>query len=87
MLRMSASIELSETSDGAFLLDTARGVYWHLNCVGVQVIRGIQNGLEIGEISESIATDCNTDIETVEADIIQLVKKLKKAHIVRKEIR
>ena len=82
MLRVSKSVE---TDDGTFLLDTARGIYWHLNWVGVQVIQGIQNGLKISEISSLVASECDADDETVQADIIQLLKKLKKARLVRKE--
>lgn len=85
MLRVSKSVELTETDDGAFLLDTVRGIYWHLNWVGVQVIQGIQNGLKISEISSLVASECDADDETVQADIIQLLKKLKKARLVRKE--
>jgi hypothetical protein len=85
VLRVSKSVELTETDDGAFLLDTARGIYWHLNWVGVQVIQGIQNGLKISEISSLVASECDADDETVQADIIQLLKKLKKARLVRKE--
>ena len=49
------------------------------------MIQGIQNGLKISEISSLVASECDADDETVQADIIQLLKKLKKARLVRKE--
>lgn len=76
------SVELTESEDGSILLDTARGVYWHLNGVGAQFVRGIQEGKSLNQVTALIAEHYNVDPETVKRDIDALLRDLKKARLI-----
>lgn len=81
-IRIKRTVELTETEDGAVLLDTVRGVYWHLDGVGVQFIIGIREGKSFDQVVTLIATDYGVDRERVRHDVDGLVRNLKKARLI-----
>lgn len=76
------TVALTESEDGAVLLDTVRGVYWHLDGVGMHFIRGIREGRTVDQIVTLIAKDYNVDQEMVTRDVNELVRGLKKARLI-----
>lgn len=81
-IALRRSVELTDSEDGSILLDTARGVYWHLNDVGARFVRGIQEGKSLDQVTALIAKDYSVDQETVKRDVGQLVKDLKEARLI-----
>lgn len=80
---LKRTVEFAESEDeGSILLDTARGVYWHLNSVGAMFVRGIQADKSVSEVTALIAQRFTVDRETVRRDISELVRGLKKARLI-----
>lgn len=81
MLTLRDTVALSDLEEGALLLDTARGVYWHLNEAGARIVRGIKNGETVDDISFSLADELGVERERVREDTLCVLRAMKKARL------
>lgn len=71
-----------EVEEGKFLLDVAKGVYWHLNEPAVVLVEGLGAGRPLDDIVTEVATAANVDAEHVRTDYTALLRELRKAKLV-----
>lgn len=86
MVRLRASVEMSASEDGALLLDTKRGVYWHLNPVGVSIAEALIKERSVDELVRKVAGEFDVGPDTAQRDVCQLLNDLKKARLVEGKI-
>lgn len=81
MARLKPTVELTEDETGAVLLDMRRGVYWHLNVVGVSVARALADESTVAGIARGIAEEFDVDTATAERDVRDLLVQLRRARL------
>ena len=82
MLRLKDSARLIDDERGTFLLDTRRGVYWHLNAMGMGVVQALSEDRSIEDITAEIVAGFDVDPRTARLDVEELVRELKRAKLV-----
>lgn len=84
-LRLAEDIRLTETEQGAVLLDTRRGKYFQLNPTAVYTLRGLLDGAELPEVVARLAGHYQTDPERITADVTRVLTDLRAAKLVIEE--
>lgn len=85
MLKLKSSVRLVDDENGTFLLDTRRGVYWHLNPSGMSLLQGLADGLTVEAIVQQVITEFAVDARTVREDFANVVRELKRARLVEEQ--
>lgn len=86
MVKLKPSVTMSANEDGALLLDSNRGVYWHLNTVGVRVAEALERDRSIDELVQVVTTCFEVGEDVARRDVRRLLKELKKARLVEGEL-
>lgn len=74
--RISGSIRLTETPDGAVVLDIRRGEISSVNLAGARIIRLIEGGLDQAGITDQISRDFGAEKAVVERDVKDFIDVL-----------
>ena len=82
MIKLKQGLAIVEVEDGKVVLDTRRGVYWHLNGSAIAMLEELERGRGFDDLMKQIATDAGVDEERVRSDHLALVKELRKAKII-----
>lgn len=82
MLRLRSGARLVDDESGTFLLDTRRGVYWHLNPVGMSIVQALASEPTMDHVVLRVVAEFDVDDKTVRADVNDLVRDLKRARLV-----
>lgn len=83
ILRVSPSVRLAETPDGAVLLDVTQGICFSINCVGVLIWKQAGEGRELDQIAEYIAETFNISLEQARIDTQEFLDVLKEKQLVQ----
>jgi len=86
MVRLKASVTMSADEDGALLLDTRRGTYWHLNPVGVKLAEALDAERSLDELVQAVTSEFDVDPDVARRDVRRLLKDMKKARLVEGRI-
>ena len=84
-LRLGKHVTLSESEDGAVLLDLRSGRYWQLNPTGVLVLRTLLDGGDEQHAVAAVAAHYPVDPDRARADVRSLVTALRDARLVTVE--
>lgn len=84
-LRLGKHVTLSESEDGAVLLDLRSGRYWQLNPTGVLVLRTLLDGGDEQHAVAAVAVRYSVDPDRARADVRSLVTALRDARLVTVE--
>lgn len=82
MLKLRECARLIDDENGTFLLDTRRGVYWHLNVMGMDVVQALAQERTVEEITSGIVTRFDVDAQTARLDVDNLIRSLKRAKLI-----
>lgn len=82
MLKLKTDVRLVDDRSGTFLLDTRRGVYWHLNSVAMTLVRTLTHVGSMDDAVERVVAEFDVDAATVRGDVENLVRDLKRAKLV-----
>ncbi|WP_435111027.1 lasso peptide biosynthesis PqqD family chaperone [Nocardiopsis synnemataformans] len=86
MMKLKSSVKMSADEDGALLLDTEKGTYWHLNPVGVRLAEALAEERSFNELVQAVTTDFDVDPGVARRDVRRLLKDMKKARLVEGRI-
>jgi hypothetical protein len=75
--QISSDVRLTETQDGAVLLDLKGGSYFSTNHVGFLVWRCLKEGCDQGEVARRVAENFSMSAEEVNTDVATFIEKLK----------
>lgn len=81
-MRLRAGVQIVEGTDGAFLLDTRKGIYWHLNEPAVQLLTALGEGRSFDEVVKDTAAAFDVDEVQVRSDYVGLVDELRRSRLV-----
>ena len=84
MTVLGKNVAVTSTAEGTVLLDTVRGVYWHVNPTAVRVIEALDRGRTLEEVGADIARDTGADPDHVLRDCVRLLADLRKARLIRR---
>ncbi|MGI5171232.1 lasso peptide biosynthesis PqqD family chaperone [Spirillospora sp. CA-253888] len=78
-------VTMTETEDGAVLLDERTGRYWQTNQTGAQALRALLGGASVPEAAEALWEHHRGQVgaEQARADVTELVDALRTAEVVR----
>ncbi|WDZ86611.1 PqqD family peptide modification chaperone [Micromonospora cathayae] len=86
MVQLKAGLAIVEVEDGRVLLDTRRGVYWHLNLPALTLIEELGRGRPFDDLIRGIAAETGTDEGTVRSDHLALVYELREAKLIEGDL-
>ena len=81
MFQVSSTVRRTKTEDGGVLLDIHHGRMFCLNVVGSQIIDLLERGFDAAQIAREVNDAYATDIERVQADVLEFIEVLNKHHI------
>ncbi len=81
-MKLREGVVITEVEQGTILLDTRRGRYWHLNDLGIEVLRSIVAGDSLDSVVDRLATTHETDRRTVADDCRSLIRELRAVRLV-----
>ncbi|WP_316669431.1 PqqD family peptide modification chaperone [uncultured Propionibacterium sp.] len=84
MSLLNKNVTITSTTEGVVLLDTVRGVYWHVNDTAVRVIEALERGRRLEAVGADIARDTGADPDQVLRDCARLLADLRRAHLIRR---
>ncbi|WP_341716391.1 lasso peptide biosynthesis PqqD family chaperone [Micromonospora sp. FIMYZ51] len=82
-VRLHDHVLLTETEDGAVLLDERRGRYWQLNGSGALLLTMLLSGAVVEQAATALMDRYPVDGERALADVRALVSGLRAAGLVR----
>lgn len=82
MLKFRTDVRLVDDRSGTFLLDTRRGVYWHLNVVAMTLVRSMTHVGTVDDAVQRVVEEFDVDAATVRGDVENLLRDLKRAKLV-----
>ncbi|WP_017539742.1 PqqD family peptide modification chaperone [Nocardiopsis halophila] len=86
MLRLKPWVTMSTNDEGALLLDSRRGVYWHLDPVGVSVAEALEREPSLDDLVQAVTAEFDVDANVAKRDVRRLLKDLKKARLIEGRI-
>lgn len=81
-MRLSKHVTLTETEDGAVLLNRRSGQYWQLNRSGAVVVRVLLAGGDEDEAAHAVTARYPVDRDRALADVRSLTAELRRARLV-----
>lgn len=82
-MKFNKDIVISETDEGAVVLDEGKGTYWQLNPVAAAIALSLREGVSVAEIPRALVETFDVSIETAQADVDSFVTQLKEANVIR----
>lgn len=81
-MELGKDVALTETEDGAVLLDQRSGKYWQVNGSGAVALRTLLAGGTPQRAAEAVTARYPVDAERALADVEKLVESLRAARLV-----
>jgi hypothetical protein len=81
-LQLASHVSLSQTDDGAVLLDERTGSYWQLNGSGCVALRALLSGEDVSGAVQLILDRHDVDPDEARRDVAALVRELSHARLV-----
>lgn len=81
-MKLKAGVEIVTDENGSFLLDTRKGVYWHLNPTGVRFIMDLTDGRGLDDVVSEVSEEFQIDPAIVRSDCNNLMRELRRARLV-----
>lgn len=69
------------------MLDSVKGVYWHLNEPAIAVLEALGQGRTLEDVVQDVVRDTGADEARVRSDYRSLAKELRKARLVTGVVR
>ena len=86
MIKLKQGLAIVQVEDGKVVLDTKRGVYWHLNVSAIDMLEELGRGRSFDDLVRQIAEDAGVDEGRVRSDHLALVTELRQAKIIDGEL-
>ncbi|GAA0989739.1 MULTISPECIES: PqqD family protein [Nocardiopsidaceae] len=86
MVKLKSTVKISANEEGALLLDTKRGTYWHLNAVGIRLAEALDVERSVDELVLTVTTDFDVPPDVARRDVRKLLRDMKKARLVEGRI-
>jgi hypothetical protein len=86
MVQLRPGLSIVEVEDGKVVLDTRRGVYWHLNGSAMAVVEQLAAGRSFDDLIGQIVRETGADETRVRADHVALVDELRKAKLIKGDL-
>ncbi|MEU8177009.1 PqqD family peptide modification chaperone [Microbispora hainanensis] len=83
MVRLSQGLSIVEVEGGKIILDTKRGVYWHLNETAMTVVEELDRGQALDDLISQVVRETGADEERVRSDYLSLVDELRRAKLIK----
>ncbi|MFD8530527.1 PqqD family peptide modification chaperone [Streptosporangium canum] len=83
MVHLRQGLSIVEVEDGKVILDTRRGVYWHLNQTAITVVEELGRGRAFDDLISQIVLETGADEGRVRSDHLALVEKLRRAKLIK----
>lgn len=87
MVRLRSGIEVVASEDGQVVLDTKRGVYWHLNDAAIALMEDLREGRTLDEHVLDVSRQTGADSARIRPDYLQLVRELRRAKLIEGRVR
>lgn len=87
MVHLRKGLSIVDVEDGRVLLDTRRGVYWHLNRQAITMIEELGRGRAFDDLIGEIVRETGADEERVRADHLALLDELRRAKLIEGGLR
>ncbi|ACZ29132.1 hypothetical protein Xcel_0091 [Xylanimonas cellulosilytica DSM 15894] len=84
-MRLKEGLEIVDVEDGRVLLDSRKGVYWHLNASAIGVLEALAQGRTVDDVVRDVVRQTGADEAVVRADHVELVRELRKARLITGE--
>lgn len=82
MIALRPEIKIVESGDSRVVLDTKRGVYWHLNESAIDLLEELARGVSLDDIVARVASGSGIAPEVVRADYLECIRELKRARLI-----
>lgn len=82
MVQLKPGLEIVEVEDGKVVLDTNKGVYWHLNQTAIGLLEELTRGRAFDDLVTEIAGNTGVDETRVRSDHLALIKELRRAKLI-----
>ena len=86
VVRLREGLSIVEVDDGKVILDTRRGVYWHLNQSAIAVIEELGRGRAFDDLVRQIVRETGAQESLARADHLALIAELRKAKLIEGEV-
>jgi hypothetical protein len=86
LIKLKQGLAIVQVEDGKVVLDTKRGVYWHLNVSAIDMLEELGRGRSFDDLVRQIAEDAGVDEGRVRSDHLALVTELRQAKIIDGEL-
>lgn len=81
----SSSVRITETQDGAVVLDVEQGLCFSVNSIGVLIWTRLVNGCELEQIAQHIAAVFKISLEQARNDTEEFLQVLFEKQLVRRD--
>jgi len=85
MLKLRAKVSISQTDDGAVLLDERGGRYWELNGSAAQVLRTLLDHGSVEKAVTALTDRYPVSVTDATRDVTELVGQLRSAELIVEE--
>lgn len=82
-MKISPDVAVNEVPEGAVILNTRTGKYYHINTTGLHVLRTVGNGQSISQVAAHLASATGADIGLVQRDVSTMVKQFLQAKVLQ----
>lgn len=82
-LKISASVRIAETQDGAVLLDVKQGLCFNINPVGALIWKQLSEGCEADQICRNLADRFNISTEQACTDVQEFLQDLREKQLLQ----
>jgi hypothetical protein len=86
MVQLTTGLAIVDVDDGRVLLDTHRGVYWHLNEPALALIEELGRGRPFDELVRGIAEETGAEESLVRSDHLTLLRELREAKLIEGDL-
>ncbi|MBW4718368.1 lasso peptide biosynthesis PqqD family chaperone [Saccharothrix obliqua] len=80
-VQLCDTVTLTETEDGAVLLDRRSGEYWQLNGTGSLIVTSLLRGDTPADVADAVARAYRIDADRATTDVTALITDLTNAHL------
>ena len=84
MCTAASTLRITESADGAIVLDVRQGRIFRLNSVASLVLKKVQQGCSISEIVHEICQTYSTSSDIVEPDVLELLSNLERYGLIHR---
>ena len=81
-ITLSRNVRLTQSEDGAALLDIQQGQCFSLNPMGLRIWELLRDGTPMRALVEQISQECSVPIPELEQDVLEFIRQLQENHLV-----